>query len=138
MKTLHRLLRPHPVWLVPSALWIGVIWLLSARPASAYRKVGPVEAKRLPVGQLAVAAHLVAYGTLGAVLSLGVPRHGRLSRSILAWTITVLYGVIDERHQARVPGRDASILDIVTDGFGALGGIASTWAIQSIREHERN
>lgn len=130
MMKLLRLVRPHPLWLVPALVWMAGIWRLSARPASAYRRVGPLEAKRLPVGQIAIGAHLGAFGTLGALLALGLPLRGRVTRSVVAWSAATIYGVIDERHQARVPGRDASTADVVTDAGGALVGVASIWAIQ--------
>lgn len=125
-----RRVHQHPLWLLPSVFWGWGIWRLSARPASAYRRVGPVEAQRLPVAQIAVLAHLVAFGMLGALLVLGLPIRGRFARAAVACAVSLGYGVIDERHQASVAGRDASVLDVATDGCGAVVGVLSVWAIQ--------
>jgi VanZ family protein len=45
-----------------------------------------------------------------------------LSRHALVYTVpvTILYGVLDEVHQMFVPGRDASVYDLVADGLGAI------------------
>jgi len=44
------------------------------------------------------------------------PRRGRIAL-VLAFTLS--YGVFDELHQSRIPGRDASALDVLTDTVSA-------------------
>lgn len=41
----------------------------------------------------------------------------------LSTVITVSYGISDEYHQSFVPGREASVRDVLADGAGALVGI---------------
>jgi hypothetical protein len=38
---------------------------------------------------------------------------------LLVWISVVAYGIVDELHQQRIPGRDASVWDVLTDGVGA-------------------
>lgn len=132
MTRVFRLLRQHPLWLVPTAVWMLAIWQLSDQPASAYRRVGRLEARRLPVPMnwLAVVSHFGAFGALAVGLFLGLPVRRRIARAVSAWVGALTYGIVDERHQSRVPGRDASIFDVVTDGAGALAGIVVTSVIQ--------
>ena len=68
------------------------------------------------------ALHTGAYALFG-VLCLrafhGGLRGLRPLPTLLALTTTLLYAVLDELHQARVPGRDPSVLDWVADAIGA-------------------
>ena len=66
-------------------------------------------------------AHTGAYAVLG-LLALRAC-HGGLHRiaarpTIVAIVLTASYASLDEMHQGRVPGRDASILDWVADLAG--------------------
>lgn len=63
--------------------------------------------------------HGAAYCGLGV---LGVV--GGWPRLWLPFGVTVAYGAFDEVHQAFVPGRDASLLDLVADASGAAGACA--------------
>ncbi len=48
----------------------------------------------------------------------------------LAVALTVTYGFLDEWHQAFVPGRYASLTDVLLDGTGALLGVlAGRWLL---------
>ncbi len=66
--------------------------------------------------------HAVAYGIL-AGLSIRA-FHGGLGRlapwpTVFALLLTIAYGLLDEIHQSRVAGRDASMLDWLADVVGA-------------------
>jgi VanZ family protein len=84
--------------------------------------------------------HVGAYFVLG-VLALRAC-HGGLRRlglraTVAALAVTVIYAALDELHQARVPGRHASVLDWVADGVGAVIAVAAVgWlgAVWSRRE----
>ncbi|MGH7852437.1 MAG: VanZ family protein [Candidatus Binatia bacterium] len=54
----------------------------------------------------------------------GQETHNRLSPRQLALglTLTALYAVSDELHQALVPSRSASIIDVLIDVFGGICG----------------
>ncbi len=67
--------------------------------------------------------HVLAYGLLGGLFALSLkPWEGTLSWKLvgLITLFTIAYGISDEFHQSFVPGRDASVLDVVADGLGGL------------------
>lgn len=73
------------------------------------------------------AAHAGAYAVLAALVIRAF--HGglvplRLRPTLLAVGVTMLYGITDEVHQVFVPGRDASVLDLLADLTGALIAVA--------------
>ena len=78
----------------------------------------------LPASQLVwdKALHVGAYGVFGTLCLRafhGGIRQLRGTPSVLAMLTTLLYAMLDEMHQSRVPGRDPSLLDWVADAFGA-------------------
>ena len=87
--------------------------------------------------------HAGAYGVL-AGLSIRA-FHGGLGRlalwpTVFALLLTIAYGMLDEMHQSRVAGRDASMLDWLADVVGAglsvlaLGILALLRSKGSIRD----
>ena len=67
--------------------------------------------------------HMVAYMPLGFLFYMSLIKSG-FGRYVFAFAmlLTVLYGVTDEFHQSFVPGRYATIGDIIADSIGALLG----------------
>ncbi len=67
---------------------------------------------------------------------------GRLARwpTVFALLLTIGYGMLDEMHQSRVVGRDASMLDWLADVVGAglsvvvLGMLALSRSKRSVRD----
>jgi VanZ family protein len=75
------------------------------------------------------AAHVAEFAILGALLAralLGASRWW----SWLAWLAGAAYAATDELHQHFVPGRQASVLDIVIDAVGVAVGVLAVraWA----------
>jgi VanZ family protein len=71
--------------------------------------------------------HATVWSVLGALLALAAARP-TLRAAALAILAAVLFGASDELHQSFVPGRDASVLDLVADTVGAaVGAFAVTW-----------
>jgi VanZ family protein len=70
--------------------------------------------------------HLVEYGVLGFLVAHAClhtfPRHPRARVAVFAILAGLLWGVLDEIHQAFVPGRSADLLDIVADSIGVTLG----------------
>jgi len=101
---------------LPACLWAGLIFVFSS-------------IKRLPAPQLGVnfadkIGHFIVYLIFGFLLvraSLSISARGKEKRAILlAAALGILWGIVDEIHQAFVPGRDASFLDGVADAAGVL------------------
>ena len=67
--------------------------------------------------------HALGYAALG-ILALRAFHGGftpaRLGPTLLAGLTVVLWGISDEFHQSFVPGRDASVLDLLADTVGFL------------------
>jgi len=62
----------------------------------------------------------------------GWPRW-RTARAAAVVGVTLLYGIADEWHQSTVPGRDASVLDVLTDAVAALMVV---WVIAAVGQGE--
>jgi VanZ family protein len=62
-------------------------------------------------------AHSAEYGVLGALLVRATEKAG------LAFVLGTLYAVSDELHQAFVPGRMGSVLDVGLDAVGVACGV---------------
>ena len=101
----------------PAIAYMALIWMLSSLTLN-------VRLSELPLGDKGV--HLVEYGVLGFLVAHASMRtwpHRGLARTFaLAVFVTVLWGLLDEIHQAFVPGRSSEALDLVADGAGAVGG----------------
>lgn len=88
--------------------------------------------------------HVVAYACIAASLWVAWSRRpvaaACLFRSRGSWLIASLYGVVDELHQAYVPGRVCSFADLVSDASGAalavvvlrgVSGVAPKWRLNA-------
>ncbi|HJL14865.1 MAG TPA: VanZ family protein [Sandaracinaceae bacterium LLY-WYZ-13_1] len=109
----------------PAALYMAAIWLASSLSLPAM----PVD--DFPFRDKGI--HLVEYGVLGLLLAHAAfrtwPRHHPLRTAALAVLIAVLWGLLDEIHQAFVPGRSSEALDLVADTLGATLGAAVRYAL---------
>ncbi|MEO8387062.1 VanZ family protein [Polaromonas sp.] len=73
-------------------------------------------------------AHLLVFGMLGAAVGIASGSHGwRLTLRCVTGAIAV--GVMDELHQAFLPGRSASWSDLAADAAGGLLGAAALRAV---------
>jgi VanZ family protein len=99
--------RTGAAWIPPIA-WAGVLFLLSSLTS--------VPGPDFPhVDKL---GHFVAYAVLGLLLARAVDASGRpLSLAVL---LGIGYGVTDELHQALVPLREPSWLDLAADSAGVV------------------
>jgi VanZ family protein len=102
-------------WL-PVAVWMAVIFYLSAQPDLPHH---PEEGLDVVVKKL---GHMVEYGILAGLAWWAWPSD-RGEWSVRAmWGVllfTALYAISDEMHQHLVPGRTARVLDLVFDLLGA-------------------
>jgi VanZ family protein len=101
--------RALTVWL-PVVAWAALIFVVSAQPDLA-TGLGTWDTI------LRKLAHVVEYAILGALLlrafALRVP----------ALAAGIAYAISDEIHQAFVPGRYASALDVAIDAAGVVVGV---------------
>ena len=105
--------------------WMGMIWSLSSGSAPAT----PVNLFWSTVSNL---VHAPLFGILALWLALVLPRTASRwpvlgAREIAVVLATVLlYGIVDEWHQAARPDRHPSVLDILTD---LVGGACTLWVV---------
>lgn len=64
-------------------------------------------------------AHVISFGLIGAAFGLA---SGTLGRRRTVWCIAgaVIAGALDEWHQAYLPGRNASWMDLLADAAGGV------------------
>lgn len=115
-------------WL-PAVLYMALIWALSSM------SLPDLPLDRVPLRDKGV--HFVEYGLLGMLVAHATLRtwpHHAASRTLpLAVLITLSWAVLDEIHQAFVPGRSAEALDLVADTAGALAGAGFRFAVRIVR-----
>ena len=116
MKPAWRLLR----WL-PAAAQAALIFVLSAQPDLRLAD------EPLLDFILHKAGHLAVYAILAALVAwaLDLPGAARSRTWTLALVACLAYAATDELHQAFVPGRHATVVDIAIDMVGALLGLAA-------------
>jgi hypothetical protein len=127
LRALGRLLLLQPRWVAPvlPVAWATFIWRMSA------------EAQPIDVGLslpewvesvLHDLAHPAAFGLLALLLVPLLPRQGVGRTHWVVWSrargaaifgVVLAYGIVDEWHQSRVPGRVPSVLDVLSDAVGA-------------------
>jgi hypothetical protein len=126
---------PWPFVVVMWAGWAAVIFDLSS-------KRRPVVTRESPLWEfLSNLAHAPLFGVLAlfaAALLLrqkegGWPRW-RIGRALAVVALTMAYGIADEWHQSTVPGRNASVMDVVTDTVAA---IMVVWVVHGVGLGER-
>lgn len=104
-------------WL-PAILWMSFLAYLSHQAAPLERVASDIDP---------FLAHVAVYSILGFLLHAALAGYNhaapRWIPASIAFALAVLYGVGDEIHQAYVPGRVASELDLIADGIGAAIGV---------------
>lgn len=115
------------------ALWNwgpAVFWMAATFAVSHQSRV------EIPFGAPDYIGHGVSYAVLGALLmralaggALPGMRTGLILPAVL---IAAVYGVSDEFHQSFIPGRMASVSDIVADTIGAVVGAGIVAAMSAL------
>ena len=96
-----------------AAGWMMLIFFLSSQSS-------------LPAVSSFSGADLLLHAVFYAILcvffarSFTDPRIRNWNRMILLTILVIVYGITDEYHQSFVPGRDASIWDVLADGVGGF------------------
>jgi hypothetical protein len=119
------LLQPRWVAFVLPVAWAGLIWRFSSE--SRLIEVGLSLPEWLE-SVLHDCAHPAAFGLLALLLVPLLPRVGvgrarwvvwSRARGAVIFGAVLAYGIVDEWHQSRVPGRVPSLLDVLSDAVGA-------------------
>ena len=117
----------------PVLLWMALIFAASSLSSDAIESTGAGRASRsAPAVANQVAAHLIEFGVLAALIIRALALQSTLA-VIRLWLVvvaaTTAYGATDELHQAFVPGRHPSWLDVAYDAVGAITGssVALVW-----------
>jgi len=106
-----------------------LIWGLSSIPH-------PFPLERVPFQDKG--AHFVEYGVLAALMAHAFngawPAMRGWSLFALAWSATVFWGLLDEIHQAYVPGRLSDAVDLLADALGGFVGVLAYIAFRARRQ----
>jgi len=117
-------------WLVVVA-YMYCIYVLSSRPLAF-----PIPELGIPILGVDKILHMIAYGLLAFFLcrAMAATVSGPLDMKLLfvVVVITMVYGALDEIHQARVPMRQSSAADLVADAVGAVF-VTALWPTVSAR-----
>ena len=109
----------HPAfWLLLFVTWFGVTWWLS----SVTHQFPSELSFRASDKVLHFGWFFGGSGLFSAALFRFRPELPATRRILIALAVIALCGIIDELHQATVPGRDATIGDFLADTLGGLVG----------------
>ena len=96
----------------PVAIWAAVLFFLSELPPDVARVGFEINDKVVPLG---------LYSVMGAALAWAFWRSRRGTYPVFL-LLGIVYGLLDEGHQAFVPGRDPSVGDFLADCAGVFFG----------------
>ncbi len=116
----------------PAATWAGVIWFASSfdwrhvhLPGDSQAGAGFGQMLRALAAALPAwieadkAVHTMLFALLTLLLRWPSRVRSALLAAALAWTLGTAWGLVDELHQAFVPGRSTDALDLLADAIGA-------------------
>jgi VanZ family protein len=108
----------------PALIMMVAIFGFSSQPAAVLPSFGSLDYFVKKGG------HFIGFGLLSLAYWRGFRWQGK--RAAAAWLLAVVYAVSDELHQAWVPGRHPSVLDVVLfDSTGAALALWIAWRAQS-------
>ena len=109
--------------MVPMLIVMGTIFFLSHQPGDS------LTLPLLPGSDKL--AHMLAYGVLAGTVLFALSEHQKNTKPRIVMVFTVAFclfhGLSDEFHQSFIPGRTASVYDLVADCVGAAMACA-LWA----------
>jgi VanZ family protein len=108
-----------------------LIWVVSSLPQ-------PFPLDRVPFQDKGI--HFVEYGILAALLAHALRATWREWRGysvfVVAWTAATFWGLLDEIHQAYVPGRVSDSGDLLADALGGMIGALIYLVVSRGKERE--
>ena len=127
----------NPVWLPQAVRWLPALLLMAVIFYLSQRSTPPVATTD---SSRAVVAHLVLFAGLALALYWPLSGRGQVVAwlpAVLSFALAVLYGVTDELHQAFVPERVASVVDLGIDAAGALIGVVVAFVVATLLKSRR-
>jgi VanZ family protein len=135
-------LKPIVYWIL-SVLWLGVIFLFSARTASDYHNSASflfnINLPQWLTFAVWESGHFLEYLVLGFFMLSAVSSTFKLKKPmqiIIVMAICILYALSDEIHQLYVPGRTFQALDLILDTLGSASGTAIAIFIQKRKKNQ--
>ena len=110
-------------------MWTAITFVVSHQPVVV-----------IPFGAPDYVAHAINYGVLG-VLLIWARAGGEWSAMTApliasAVVLAVLLGIGDEFHQSFIPGREATVQDVLADFVGAAAGACIVAVVVALRRHQ--
>ncbi len=113
---------------IPALLYMALIWSVSSMSTPDFPvRAFPFRDKGVHAVLYAGLAFLVAHACLRSFEG-----RARIRIALVACFVTIMWGFLDEVHQAFVPGRSADLADLFADGIGALGGSSIRFATGAV------
>ncbi len=110
-------------------LWVALTFIVSHQPVVV-----------IPFGAPDYVAHAINYGVLCVLLiwALASGDWPTLTASLIlsAVCLAVILGVADEFHQSFIPGRDATVRDVIADAVGAIAGACVAAVVVAVRRQQ--
>lgn len=107
-------------------VWIAIQLTLTSLPGAAI----PVSINH-PVDWI---GHCGLYGGLGFLITRVASLHGWPRRNLIIAAVLISLGAaLDELHQLFIPGRDAEVLDWLSDTIGAIAGLTVGYQLMKSR-----
>ena len=136
------------------AAWMAVIYLMSAAPGRVSSQQSGLVVRLLSLllpDALAAdallmerletlvrkAAHMSEYAVLFCLYARALRLSGVRHAGRIAFALSVGYAATDELHQAFVPDRGPSPIDVMIDACGALLGWAAAWLFERVTRSYR-
>lgn len=122
------------MWLCAAIIWCIAIFAATASPSSTGGNTQAILQALLGLTDEKASlfnflfrkgVHLGAFGLLAFLIFNSFEHY----RYVLSWTLTTMYAASDEIHQAFVPSRTASIMDVGLDSLGALLVLCTIWIV---------
>lgn len=113
------------IWIVITILYCAAIFITTASPSMTGNSTKSfiAEILKLTPEQAATlnflfrkSVHLCAFGVLALLIYQCFDRE----KYVWPWILTIVYAATDELHQAFIPSRTGSIIDVGIDSLGAI------------------
>jgi VanZ family protein len=107
----------RPLWTALALAWASLLLFAGSRPGDSLP-----ESPFLALPGADKALHAIAYGVLGALVARASAPRAPLHALLLGALAGLVWGMLDEWVQGRVPGRTRSWADLLADTAGAACG----------------